>query len=111
MADDFPTDLPSYSCTSIAELSPAPDRRLALHVRRLSATTAGQNALDVAAVEQRVREILGDRTKKSSEKKSEKTTSVEKRRSPCPAVLIQVIQIRAGCPATGAVVQHFTVGD
>ena len=76
MADDFPTDLPSYSCTSIAELSPAPDRRLALHVRRLSATTAGQNALDVAAVEQRVREILGDRTKKSSEKKSEKTTSV-----------------------------------
>ena len=81
MADDFPTDLPSYSCTSIAELSPAPDRRLALHVRRLSATTAGQNAgekLDAAAVEQRVREIetlLGDRTKQTKQG-SEKRSSV-----------------------------------
>ena len=71
MADDFPTDLPSYSCTSIAELAPAPDRRLALQVRRLSVTAAGQKALDPAAVEQRVREILEDRTKQgASEKQS-----------------------------------------
>ena len=68
MADDFPTDLPSYSCSSIAELIPTADRRLALHVRRLlttpyrlSARTAGQSTSDAAAVEERVREILEDR--------------------------------------------------
>ena len=68
MADDFPTDLPSYSCSSIAELIPTADRRLALHVRRLlttpyrlSARTAGQSTSDAATVEERVREILEDR--------------------------------------------------
>ena len=62
MADVFPTDLPSYSCPSIAELPPRRDRRLALHIRRLCTTMGGKNAQDVAVVEERVREILEDRT-------------------------------------------------
>jgi len=83
MADEFPTDIPSYTASSIAALTPRRDRWLELSLELIAARRDGQTAEAgttgdaISEMDQRVREIWG----KGGGKESKGTEAQERQAS------------------------------